>query len=188
MKLDPDEYENWGEEEARHAGGGGGKREHRNPSGVTAVAKKTQGAENAEVLRSEQANKRIKQVVGSLTKGVSENERRTVMNEYLAWVNKCIEGAVVFLDVEKDVTIEAFRSSGAGGQNVNKVSSGIRARHTISGISVRSTESRDQPVNKAEAISKLEIELAKHLDDWRTVLTEGGKNSSPHVLTVQELG
>ena len=186
MKLDPDEFEDWGEEQARHAGGGG-KREHRDPLGVTATAKKIQGVENAEASRSDQANKRIKQVVDFLIKGVLGNEKEIVMNRYLAWVNKCLEDAVVYLDEEKDVTVEAFRSSGAGGQNVNKVSSGIRARHSISGISVRSTESRDQPVNKTEAISRLTTRLVAHLSDWRMVLTEGGKNSSPRILTLEEL-
>ncbi len=187
MKLDPDEFENWGEEEARHAGGRG-KREHRNPLGVTTIAKKTQGVENAEASRSEQANRKIKEVIVVLTKGVSASEKEIVMNRYLAWVNKCIEDRALYIDVKKDMAFDAFRSSGPGGQNANKVSSGIRATHIISGISVRSTESRDQPVNKTEAISRLTIKLSDHLNDWRTVLTEGGKNSNPRVFTAEELG
>ena len=49
---------------------------------------------------------------------------------------------------EKDIQYQAMRSSGAGGQHVNKVSSAIRATHIPTGISVVSMDSRSQHQNK----------------------------------------
>jgi len=67
---------------------------------------------------------------------------------------------------EKDIKYEAIRSSGNGGQNVNKVSSAIRATHIPTGLSVLCEESRDQPRNKEIAKERLlnrlrEINLRK---------------------------
>lgn len=60
----------------------------------------------------------------------------------------------------KDVKIETTRSSGPGGQNVNKVESAVRATHLPSGISVLAQDSRDQPQNKKLAIERLIAKLS----------------------------
>ena len=56
---------------------------------------------------------------------------------------------------EKDIQYQAMRSSGAGGQHVNKVSSAIRATHLPTGISVVSMDSRSQHQNKKLATERL---------------------------------
>lgn len=56
----------------------------------------------------------------------------------------------------QDVEFEAFRSGGPGGQNVNKVSSAVRARHIPTGITTECREERDQWKNKQRAIQKLQ--------------------------------
>jgi peptide chain release factor len=60
---------------------------------------------------------------------------------------------------EKDIQYQAMRSSGAGGQHVNKVSSAIRARHIPTGISVVSMDSRSQHQNKKLATERLLLKL-----------------------------
>jgi peptide chain release factor len=61
---------------------------------------------------------------------------------------------------ESDIDFQAVRSSGAGGQHVNKVSSAIRATHRATGISVFSQESRSQQQNKKIAIERLKEKIA----------------------------
>ena len=56
---------------------------------------------------------------------------------------------------EKDIHYQAMRSSGAGGQHVNKVSSAIRATHIPTGIAVVSMDSRSQHQNKKLATERL---------------------------------
>ncbi|MET0944040.1 MAG: peptide chain release factor H [Flavobacterium sp.] len=62
---------------------------------------------------------------------------------------------------ENDIQYQAMRSSGAGGQHVNKVSSAIRATHIPTGIAVVSMDSRSQHQNKKLATER----LLKKLDD-----------------------
>jgi peptide chain release factor len=56
---------------------------------------------------------------------------------------------------EKDIQYQAMRSSGAGGQHVNKVSSAVRATHVPSGLSTMAMDSRSQHQNKKLATERL---------------------------------
>lgn len=65
------------------------------------------------------------------------------------------EKRLLFSVTKKDFEIQTFRAGGKGGQNQNKVSSGVRLIHTASGARGEARDSRDQHQNKRAAFERL---------------------------------
>lgn len=66
---------------------------------------------------------------------------------------------------EEDCKIETMHCGGKGGQNVNKVESGVRVRHIASGITVECRQERSQYMNKQKALKRIQAILRKKEED-----------------------
>lgn len=94
------------------------------------------------------------------------------------------EQAVVEIN-PADLRVDTYRSSGAGGQHVNKTDSAVRLTHLPSGIVVECQDERSQHKNRARAMSLLQARLAnqqreaheKEISDTRRSLVGSGDRS-----------
>ena len=66
---------------------------------------------------------------------------------------------------DAQIRFERFHCGGKGGQNVNKVETGVRLTHIATGISVTSTAERSQYLNRKKALTKLNAILQQKEQD-----------------------
>lgn len=149
-------------------------------AGIKSVTFQVQGDYAYGFLKSENGVHRLVRVSPYNAQG----KRMTSFSS--VFVTPLVDDTIEIEIVQANISWDTFRSSGAGGQNVNKVESGVRLHYTFKNpvteqmdeIVIENTESRDQPKNKENALRLLrsqlyELELEKR--NAETAKIEAGK-------------
>jgi hypothetical protein len=179
MALNPDLYEEWGEPEAGRGGHGGGKKKDKGPTKSSETASKEQLA-RLKLERQKHSEVQIQSYIAETWKSFDEPDKTRRIGNYAKWMEKASREKHLTLNLD-EVRIKDKRSSGAGGQNVQKNSTAINVTHIPTRISASSQDERSQLQNKESSLAELRLRLNSHLDLWKETSHEFRKSLMPQL-------
>ncbi|TKG94313.1 peptide chain release factor H [Puteibacter caeruleilacunae] len=157
--------------------------EARGKSIVCTILHREKGVENTTLLSAtvqlegDNVKEFCKQWIGTIKWiGHSQFRKDHKRKNWFVGVNELDLGNEILHISDKDISYQAIRSGGPGGQHVNKVSTAIRATHIPTNISVLASDSRSQLNNKKLAkerlinllkLEQLNSKKAKIKEDWQ---------------------
>ena len=169
QKIDPDEFDNFGEQYLEKGGGGGsGTKDAGRKGKKTIKALKKQQRDSSREGRRTEVEASLKHVLKNFPTFEKPEIQEKHLNRYKTWIEDNLR-SLAPLD-PSDLVISFSKSGGPGGQNVNKRETKVLLVHQPTFIQVDSDQTRSQLQNKYLALEILQGRLRDHIHDWKEYL------------------
>jgi hypothetical protein len=180
-QVNPEDYYGY-EERFVEKGGGGGKSssDQARQGNKTRRAARKQQIKHSRKRQRRQARERLFRVVQHFPDFNYPSARDQFLRRYSDWINRFLDSP---LQIEtSDLEFSTSKSSGPGGQHVNKRETRVALHHIPTGIRAVSDQHRSQRKNRQSSRQILRRRLQEHLEDWNMYLS-GDEQVSPEMIS-----